>query len=328
MHSSRHSTETHAAIYRIYGMTLASHFPFRGSLAKGEAPPDLTFTCSSKERPPAERIPDRLEAKEPSENQLLLNRGADRDLLTIVGRAEFAVGADEITARIFDPQVERFMEIWLLGTVLAYWLERQGIPVLHAAAIVAGGGAVGFMASNKGGKSSLAATMLKAGYSLLSDDCLALRWQGQTLFASPGQPQMRFWPDQADHFLGRHEDLELVVPDESKRRVPVGPSGFGSFFDRPTPLRCLYLPSRQGPSQGGTDIEIRSVGGMDAVIELVRNSFIPYIVEFAGWQAQRLQFFAELVRRIPVRRLTYPDGVEHLPRVRDAILEDLETLPA
>ena len=327
MPTSRHSTDEHAAIYRIYGMTFASRFPFRGSLAKGEAPPDVTFNCSCKERPPAERIPDRL-AKEPSENRLLLNRGADRDLLTIVGRAEFAVGADEITASIFDPQAERFMEIWFLGTILAYWLERQGIPVLHAASVAAGGGAVGFMASNKGGKSSLAATMLQAGCSLLSDDCTALRLQEQTIFASPGQPQMRFWPDQADHFLGHHEDLERVVPDESKRWVPVGPSGLGSFFDRLTPLRCLYLPSRQDPAQRETAIEIKSLGSMEAVMELIRNSFIPHVVEAAGWQAQRLEFFAELIRRVPVRRLTYPDGVKQLPRVRDAILEDLATLPA
>ena len=315
-------------IYRIYGMTFASHFPFRSSLARGEAPPDLTFACSIERGLQGEEIQDRPEAAGQSENRMHLSRAEDHDLLAVVGRAEFSVAEAEIVGKIIGPEGERFIEIWFLGTILAYWLERHGIPVLHASAIVADGGAVGFLASNKGGKSSLAATMLQGGCPLLSDDCLALRWQGQTLFASPGQPQMRFWPDQADHFLGHHEDLERVVSNVAKCRVPVGPGGLGSFFDRLAPLRCLYLPCRRDPGQGGTGIKIRAVEPVEAVMELIRNSFIPHVVAAAALQAPRLNFFAELVRRIPLRRLTFPSGVHHLPRVRDAILEDLRTLPA
>jgi hypothetical protein len=36
-----------------------------------------------------------------------------------------------------------------------------------------------------------------------------------------------------------------------------------------------------------------------------------------------LGFFAELVQRVPVHRLRYPSGFEHLPAVHEAILRDL-----
>ena len=68
------------------------------------------------------------------------------------------------------------------------------------------------------------------------------------------------------------------------------------------------------------------VSPRDAVIELVRHSFAASIVESLRLQPQRLDFFAQLVQQVPMRWLIYPSGFEHLPRVREAILENLKTL--
>jgi len=38
----------------------------------------------------------------------------------------------------------------------------------------------------------------------------------------------------------------------------------------------------------------------------------------------RLEVLAEVANRVSVRRLSYTSGLELLPRVREAILEDLE----
>ena len=70
-------------------------------------------------------------------------------------------------------------------------------------------------------------------------------------------------------------------------------------------------------------MEVEGLRPRDAVIELLRHSFSPHLVEAAGWQSQRLGFFARLVERVPVRRLSYPTGFEHLPSVCAAIQEDL-----
>ena len=64
----------------------------------------------------------------------------------------------------------------------------------------------------------------------------------------------------------------------------------------------------------------------EALIELIRNSFAARIVEAMGWQRERLGKLAQLVRETPIRRLRYPSGFEHLPRVRQAILDDLAAL--
>jgi len=41
-------------------------------------------------------------------------------------------------------------------------------------------------------------------------------------------------------------------------------------------------------------------------------------------QPQRLDFFARMVQQVPMRRLIYPAGYEHLPRVREAVPADVE----
>jgi len=182
------------------------------------------------------------------------------------------------------------------------------------------GRAVVFLSGNSGGKTSLAAALMRAGGRLLSDDVLPLEERCGTLVGRPGYPQMRMWPAEATHFLGRCDGLARVHPAYSKRRVPVGAGGFGAFCAESRPLSALYLPQRLDSADGKCDVSEVTPG--EAVIELVRHSFSPHIVAAVGLQPERLSFFARLVQGVPVRRLLYPAGLDRLPAAVDAILRD------
>jgi hypothetical protein len=196
---------------------------------------------------------------------------------------------------------------------MSYWFELRGLPTLHASAVSINGGAVAFVSRHGGGKSGLAAAMVRAGFPLLTDDLLVLEERESRWEARPSYPEMRMWPDEAAHFVGPPKDLPLVQADSEKRRVAVGNGGFGSFLDASTPLACIYLASRR-PETGG-EIEIQPVSRSEALIELVRHSFSPRLVEAAGLQPARLDRLARLVRAVPVRRLVYPSGFDRLPEV-------------
>lgn len=62
------------------------------------------------------------------------------------------------------------------------------------------------------------------------------------------------------------------------------------------------------------------------MIELVRHSFTPRIVEAMGLQRQRLDAFIGIARAVPVRRLRYPSGLQRLGQAREALLHDLDSL--
>jgi hypothetical protein len=243
------------------------------------------------------------------------------DLLRFPGLADFYLSPGEIGLLPAGDDWQRRAEIQLLGTALAFWLERRGLPALHASAVAQDGQAVAFLAANKGGKSSLAAAFMQAGWALLTDDVLPLERSLDGLYRGrPGYPCMRFWPVEARFFCGRVDDLAPVLPGLAKRRAPVGEAGFGRFCPTPQPLACIYRPVRRS---GDVPVSIQALEPRQAFLELVSASFIPRLVQAAGLSPRRMQFLAGLLEQTPVRRLEYPSGFEHLPAVRRAVLEDL-----
>jgi hypothetical protein len=161
--------------------------------------------------------------------------------------------------------------------------------------------------------------MIQMGASLLTDDVLVLEERESQWEARPSYPHMRMWLDEAKHFMNNlHGDLPRVQRDSEKRSITVGPGGFGSFYDASTPLACIYLACRREETGGG--VEIQPVPRSEALIELVRHSFSPRLVEAAGLQPARLDSLARLVRSVPVRRLVYPSGFERLPEVAEILM--------
>ena len=332
---------------RLFGLTLATDFEFETPLpppspAQEAGEPDLVFRCTS--APPAEdssepeaseanpldddpdavvssfSSPIRLESGAPL---LVIRKGRREDLVRFSEVADFRVGDRHIHCQVLDPDYAFTVEIHLLGLVMAYWFERKDIPMLHASAVEVQGHAVGFMASNRGGKSSLAATFVEAGHPLLTDDLLGIQESAGRFLGRPGYPSMRMWPDQAARFVEDWAELPLAHPWYAKRKVSVGPDGFGSFVDRPLPLACCYLPERRDDVSA---VEFEPVPPGEAVIEMIRGSFLLRAVEGLELARERLPLLGRIAGKLPLRRLVYPDGFERLPEVRQAIVADLRSL--
>lgn len=302
----------------LFGVTLASDFPFASRLIDGHGAPDLTFSSAPCGQAPA--LPP--QGRPVGNTAVRLFRTPDREVLRFPDVADFHLWPDRIVAQPADLEPSPLLEIHLLGTVLSYWLERRGLATLHASAVLLEAGAAGFLSTHGGGKSGLAASLVQAGHPLLSDDLLPLEERDGLFLARPGYPQMRMWPDEATNFLGGFEDLPTVHPDLSKRRVPIGPGGFGTFHGEATPLSCLYLLNRQPDDDA--PIEIRDVSPRDALIDLLRHSFTPLLVEAAGLQPARFDLLSRLVLQVPVKRLSYPSGFDRLPRVAEAVRRNLD----
>ncbi|MEX2535102.1 MAG: hypothetical protein WD273_05820 [Trueperaceae bacterium] len=307
-----------------FGVTIASEHPFTFNLATVTGAPELTFDCVG-------QAPLRVDWDDSSplyatreqmptgESAGAIVRLPDCYVLRFLGAADFFVWPDRIVCHLRDPDYAFAVEIWLLGTVLAFWLEQRGIPALHAASVEVEGRCIAFLATNKGGKSSLAASFLQAGHRLVGDDILPLERRDGLFLGRPGYPQMRLWPEQARYFAGSDAGLKRVHPRLEKLRVPIGANGFGEFASQAGPVAGLYLPERHERDE----IEIEALPLSEALPELLRQSFLSTIIETTGLEAQRFRFFAGLLREVPVKRLRYPSGNHHLPSVRDALLNDL-----
>lgn len=312
--------------YSLFGTVLTSDFPFVNCLVGSTNVPELAFTCL-----PTDPLPDSWRNQEPfyvsrhrtpsGQSRFYFYRSETCDIMRFTDIADFYLWPRRIVGDLLDPTND-WIEIFLLGAVLSFWLERQEIAALHSSAVVIRNQAVGFLSRSGGGKSVLSAALVQIGYPLLTDDILPIVEVGEKFIGRPGYPQMRMWTDEAQHFLGYCGNLERVHPDFAKYRVPIEADRFGTFCATPTPLVCLYVPERYD-SATSRQIEITPISPRNAAIELMRHSFLTNILDAVGWQPRRLAFFTRLVQQIPMRRLRYPSGFEHLPAVREAILEDL-----
>jgi hypothetical protein len=317
--------------YRIFGLTLETDFEFQTPLRPSDQGPDLRFElldpgadsrgCTD----PGSTIFESTLRFTSGLPVLTVHRGVEGDRVRFSEVVEFLLSGEGIQARLLDADYRYQVEPRLLGPILSYWLEGRGIPMLHAAAVSVWGKAVGFIGTNRGGKSSLAVSLMRRGFPLLSDDLLGLEPSDAGIEVRPGIPSMRMWPDLAREVLGDEwETMPLAHPRYDKRRVAVGPAGFGRFLDRNCPLKRLYLPQRRDPDEHGPNIEIVSMPPAEVIFGLLRGSFLPRLTQAAGFTPARMQIFAALTQRVPVRRLIYPSGFEHLHRVSQRILEDLE----
>jgi hypothetical protein len=306
--------------YSLFGITLSSDFQFASRICGSEAAhrPQLSFGQGESFLDLSEKG-EKIYPAEGLIYYLNLFEFKDHYIARISQAVDFSIYPDRIAYHLLDSERSYLVEICFLGEVMSLWLESRGVPALHASAVCQDGRAAAFLSTNRGGKSALAASMMKEGYSLLTDDILAVEGT-DGFFGRPGYPQMKMWEDEAEYFLGGYEELDLVHPRYNKRRIPVGSDGFGSFCDCNQSIAALYLPDRQ---DSDCEIRIEEVSPRDAVIEIIRNSFSAGIVEAMGISQRRMEFFAQMARRVPMRRLIYPTGFQNLPKVNRAIRADL-----
>ncbi len=310
----------------MYGIALASDYEFVSTLPPTAGPPDVSFSCSAL-RPSgldwaAATVVDAQGRRADGASAFVFARFPDHAAVRITGAVDFHIWPDRIVCHLVDERHQYLVEIALFGMVLALWLELRGVATIHASAAVVDGRAVAFLASRGAGKTSTAAACIASGHELLTEDLLAVEERDKAFVGRPGYPMLRLWPEQAERFAGPGwEKLPIVHPDFPKRRIPVGASGFGTFRDRSSALHRLYLLERAQDAGAGTIIT--PVRPQEAVMALVRHSFLPREVQRYGLQRARMELFARLTAVTPVARLRYPAGYDRLPSVVEAIAEDV-----
>lgn len=309
--------------YSVYGVVVQTDRRFVTPLTQSTERPDVTIV----DRPP-DALPmlDGLplvfesEAVGADDRRFRIYDAGDAEILCMFGIADYVVGDHRIECVLHDADLDYLVEIHLLGTVLAYWLERRGLLALHASAVVVDGGAVGFVGGKQAGKTTLAASLVRSGLQFLTDDLLAIEQTVTGPVAHPAFPQFRMWPGDAEHFVGGSDRLERAHPLLDKRRVPLRDLRPDAFAAEPAPLRALYVTSRSDAA--GSEVSIEALPSAGGVREVLSASFTGTIAGVTGGSAQRLRRVAGLVAAVPVRRLIYPRSRERLGEVVEAIRGD------
>jgi hypothetical protein len=345
--SLRHGEASAPAVlkrYVLFGFCLESSHDFRTPMTDAEpgSVPDLCFhlvqveACRSLEAAPC--LVQSREKNREGESAVQCYAQPYGVLMRFPGVADFLLSPREIRCELADPSLHYLVEICLLGHVMAYYLELSGRAALHAGAVVGHAGAVAgsgravLLAGDRaGGKSTLVASLVEAGWPLLADDISALEVQGDTPLCRHGFPQLKLTPDQVRRLVGEVGDLPRVHPAFEKLSVPA--ASVGNVASTALPVAAIFLLERRA-EQGAVSIEPVSPG--EALIQLVRHSFLASLLadhaecRLLGQgghantlQASRFHLLSRIAGTVPVRRLCYPSGYQYLPALHRALEDDL-----
>ncbi|EDM25706.1 hypothetical protein LNTAR_13192 [Lentisphaera araneosa HTCC2155] len=194
---------------------------------------------------------------------------------TDVIRALVSRNGKEVTLQVFtedDFQLRSF----IYGQVLSACLLLRGYFLLHGACVKIGDRAVGFCGSSGVGKSTLTLAFMEEGYTVYSDDVIALKVEGDKLMMHPGFPRLR-------------------VTKETMTRMSVRAADFENIDHFPTKLNYV-----KGFSFCSDEIELDEL-----LILNPTDCTKPNIRNVSGWE--KLNLFEEGHYRKSIEKLIYSE---------------------
>lgn len=242
-------------------------------------------------------------------------------LLRFPGLADFVVSASGAeTAAYPVPGISvQTIEHLHLNQVVPLALSRQWKLVLHASAVEIGNCAVAFLGASGRGKSTLAASFSTRGCRFLTDDGLLLEKEHGGYLVHPSHPSIRLWDDSREALIP--ETAHAAPPVDYTPKARLLADDEVAFCGEARPLRCIYFLG-EGLAESAT---IDAIRGREAIIELVKNSFVLDIEE-KELLTHHFGQLSELVEIPMFFRLDYPRRYEILPTVREAVVRHLAAL--
>jgi hypothetical protein len=237
--------------------------------------------------------------------------------------ATFSVSGDGslVTLHRIESRDAGLVRLVLACHVLTFVLHRRGTPSLHASAVAIGGESVVFLGPRGRGKSTIAASLLQRGATLLTDDALPLQVSHDGVRGVPSLPLMKVWHETVEQALELDEQLPSAALNTEKKLLRLADRY--PFAQHPVPIRAMYVLDRfMVEADGVAEPEIRNIRGHAGLAELLRQTSIVGLLSSTE-MLPVLRIYQQLVAQAPVRLLRYPNGFEHQDAVRAAIMADL-----
>jgi hypothetical protein len=283
-------------IYTAYNLGIHSELPLP-ELVPSDKPADVVIRFGDLTNP---------QQKRSDGGNHLLAKIADLGMVLVKEGREIVLdpypGVDEALIRTF-----------LLGVIICVLLRQRGLLVLHASSVVINGSAVAFMADSGFGKSTLAECFHAHGYSILTDDVLAIQVGGQQPLVIPGFPQIKLWPDAAASFGHVPDNLPLLNARTVKRvhRLQDG------FWQQSVPLKRIYVLAN------GTHPEIVPLEQKQSFGELVRHSREMQALTAPEFLREHFQQCTTVVQQVPICSLRRQRSLAALPELVKLVENDL-----
>ena len=209
-----------------------------------------------------------------------------------------------------------------LDQVLPRILGQRGDLLLHAGSVEIGeNSGIAFAGESGCGKSTLASSFQLENAQFIADDCLKLKVVDGSLIGVSAYCGSRLWEDSIEELYPAGVSSSPVSHYSSKRRV----SQEHRKSSGETVLKAIFF--LEDPQLSHTDeIQIESLPGADAIMKLIKRSFLLDVVNVDS-AARQFDVIGKLIATGPLFfSLQYPRKYSRLKDVRQAIMSTVLSL--
>jgi hypothetical protein len=206
----------------------------------------------------------------------------------------------------------------LLGPGLAAVLHLRRAFVLHASAVKVGSGAVLIMGAPGAGKSTTAATLVRRGFPLISDDVAVLESTGMSHAVHIGPAYLRIYENSAVAAgwpAGLPRLFHHPIFDE-KRYVDLADETRDA---EPIPVQAIYVLERHMEWRSGKTIQpLRPRQGLQ---HLLANGYCNRFLDDEG-RRECLRRAIALVNSVPIRIINVQSDLGEIGPLADLVIHD------
>ena len=323
--------------YRAYGLGFVSSLKFAALEPALPKAPEYDFQFESGPEPDwaefGTRLPGRILSHLPESHET-----ADPSfVLTEHGSSEcYQLSYSDGTRFVVDGRAERIwgtfrppltvddLVTYFLGPVLGFLLRLRHITSLHASCVEIAGKGIALCGDAGFGKSTTAAALALRGFSVLSEDIVPLKPVPEGFRVVPGYPRICLWPDSVSHLLGSTQALPLLTPVWEKRFLALDGTR-AKFSHEELPLGAIYMFAHRSGREHAPLVQPMS--SREALLELVQNTYMNWLLD-RRQRAVEFEFLANLVQRVPVRRIVPHTDPKKISDLCHLIVNDAQTLLA
>jgi len=298
-------------LYQAFGLNVSSdlEFPELKIATEQTEPVDVDITL--------EDITGQYEALSDGSGSFVVRPGAV--MFRLADLATFCIeDGTQIKVALVDGADEDELRLLLLGTCMGAILMQRRIYPLHGSAIAIDGKAYAIVGDSGAGKSTLASAFMERGYSLLSDDVIAVSLsQDGTPYVTPSYPQQKLWQDSLNRLGMESGRYRSVYGRVDKFCVPVS----SRFYADSLPLAGVFELVKTDDPQ----IQLSPIGKLGRFHTLFCHTYRNFLIAPSGLTDWHFTMSAAIVNRIRMFQLRRPNAGFTAPQLVAQILQTVQT---
>ena len=224
-------------------------------------------------------------------------------------------GGTDIAIHPFNDRDSIEIRLFTLGSAWGTLGYQRGWAMLHGSAVAGPDGAALFCGPQEAGKSTMAAGMVRRGFSLVGDD-LSRVVPGRADRASelyPSSTRHKLWQEAIDALsLGERDKVQ----DYFRADKYLLETDRSVLVEHPVPLRRIYT------LEFGDGVAIEPLSGADAAKAVLRETiYRPRFLEAMGKLPEQAVYAAQIAASAEVYRLTRPRDFEKLDEICERVTD-------